>query len=195
MLRDLIGNENPRRTSFSIGQIEISALGVALANNALFALLNCKRLRTDNLWILRGMQEKIRLSQVLTLFHSRIQEQDFHFGMIYANHFESIWHTFREKFAPANTENIDNYKTLRLSASCHSYYEWQTAGSRSSDAEILAAGAMTIIPMYDKWLSLWNDYDSLFGSRAVSIGRQSDRNGSEAQPESRDEQGIIHPRQ
>ena len=38
-------------------------------------------------------------------------------------------------------------------------------------------------------------YDSLFGSRAVSIGRQSDRNGSEAQPESRDEQGKIHPRQ
>ena len=35
MLRDLIGNENPRRTSFSIGQIEISALGVALANNTL----------------------------------------------------------------------------------------------------------------------------------------------------------------
>ena len=34
MLWDLIGNENPRRTSFSIGQIEISALGVALANNA-----------------------------------------------------------------------------------------------------------------------------------------------------------------
>ena len=42
MLRDLIGNENPRRTSFSVGQIEISALGVALANNALFALLNLR---------------------------------------------------------------------------------------------------------------------------------------------------------
>ena len=86
-------NENPRRTSFSIGQIEISALGVALANNVLFALLNYKRLRTDNLWILRDLQEKIRLNQVLTLFHSRIQEQDFHFGMIYANHFESIFCT------------------------------------------------------------------------------------------------------
>lgn len=51
--RDLIVvyilNENPRRTSFSIGQIEISALGVALVNNVLFALLNCKRTRTDNL--------------------------------------------------------------------------------------------------------------------------------------------------
>ena len=42
MLWDLIGNENPRRTSFSIGQIEISALGVALANNALFALYNLR---------------------------------------------------------------------------------------------------------------------------------------------------------
>ena len=46
MLRDLIVgvnlNENPRRTSFSIGQIEISALGVALANNALFALMNLR---------------------------------------------------------------------------------------------------------------------------------------------------------
>ena len=46
MLRDLIVggnlNENPRRTSFSIGQIEISALGVALANNALFALYNLR---------------------------------------------------------------------------------------------------------------------------------------------------------
>ena len=29
-------------------------------------------------------------------------------------------------------------------------------------------------------------YDSLFESRAVSIGRQSDRNGSETQSESRD---------
>ena len=46
MLWDLIvgenSNENPRRTSFSIGQIEISALGVALANSVLFALLNLR---------------------------------------------------------------------------------------------------------------------------------------------------------
>ena len=34
-------------------------------------------------------------------------------------------------------------------------------------------------------------YDSLFESRAVSIGRQSDRNGSETRSESRDKQGII----
>ena len=42
MLRDLIGNENPRRTSFSVGQAEMPALGVALANNTLFALLNLR---------------------------------------------------------------------------------------------------------------------------------------------------------
>lgn len=41
--RDLIGNKNPRRTSFSIGQIEISALGVASANDTfIFALLNLR---------------------------------------------------------------------------------------------------------------------------------------------------------
>ena len=101
MLRDLIGNENPRRTSFSVGQIEISALGVALANNNLVALLNCKRIRTDNLWILRGMQEKIRLSQVLTLFHSRKRTKNFRFGMLYDCLFESVWFTFRDKVAPA----------------------------------------------------------------------------------------------
>ena len=77
------------------------ALGVALANNTLFALLNYKRLRTDNLWILRDMQEKIRLSQVLTLFYSRIPEQNFCFGMIYDCLFESVWFTFREQVAPA----------------------------------------------------------------------------------------------
>ena len=88
-LRDLIGNENPRRTSFSIGQIEISALGVALANNALFALFNYKRLRTDNLWILRDMQEKIRSSQVLTLFHSIITQKRLSF-------WNDLWLSFRE---------------------------------------------------------------------------------------------------
>ena len=47
------------------------------------------------------MQEKIRLSQVLTLFYSRIPEKNFHFEMIYAYPFESIWFTFRDKVAPA----------------------------------------------------------------------------------------------
>ena len=54
---------------------------------------------------------------------------------------------------------------------------------------------MTIISMMIDDCPLEMIYDSLFGSRAVSIGRKSDRNGSEAQPESRDEQGKINPRQ
>ena len=134
------------------------------------------------------MQENIRLSQVLTLFYSRIQEQNFHFGMMYDCIFESIWFTFRDKVAPAKWTFGSLQVVIR-------FCEWQAAGSRRRWLTIYKAGAMTIIPMYDKWLSVWNDYDSLFGSRAVSIGRQSDRNGSEAQPESRDEQGKTHPRQ
>ena len=50
---------------------------------------------------------------------------------------------------------------------------------------------MTIISMMINDCPFEMIYDSLFGSRAVSIGRKSDRNGSETQSESRDEQGII----
>ena len=50
---------------------------------------------------------------------------------------------------------------------------------------------MTIISMMIDDCPFEMLYDSLFGSRAVSIGRQSDRNGSETQSESRDEQDII----
>lgn len=39
----------PAERVFSLGQAECLALGVALANSVLFALLNYKRLRTDNL--------------------------------------------------------------------------------------------------------------------------------------------------
>ena len=74
-------------------------LGVALVNNVLFALLNYKRLRTDNLWILRDMQEKIRLSQVLTLFYSRIPEQNFLFDMINDCLFESKLHLLNKPSA------------------------------------------------------------------------------------------------
>ena len=48
------------------------------------------------------------------------------------------------------------------------------------------AGAITIITMMINDCPLEMIYDSLFGSRAVSIGRKSDRNGSETQLESRD---------
>ena len=61
--------------------------------------MDFKRTRTENLLILRWKQN--RLSQVLTLFYSRIPEQNFRFGMIYDCLFESVWFTFREKVAPA----------------------------------------------------------------------------------------------
>ena len=66
------------------------------------------------------MQEKIRLSQVLTLFYSRIPEKNFRFGMIYDCLFESVWFTFREQVAPVPNQNLDKIKAFRLSASCHS---------------------------------------------------------------------------
>ena len=99
--RDLIGNENPRRTSCLVSaRLKCLALGVASASNTrLFALLDFKRTRTENLLILRWKQN--RLSQVLTLFYSRIPEQNFLFDMIYDCLFESVWFTFREKVAPA----------------------------------------------------------------------------------------------
>ena len=103
--RDLIVvkklNENPRRTSCLVSaRLKCLALGVASASNTrLFALLNFKRTRTENLLILRWKQN--RLSQVLTLIYSRILEQNFRFGMIYDCLFESIWFTFREQVAPA----------------------------------------------------------------------------------------------
>ena len=90
---------SPNECLVSAG-LKCLALGVASASNTrLFALLNYKRTRTENLLILR--QSANRLSQVLTLFYSRIQEQNFRFGMIYDCLFESVWFTFREKVAPA----------------------------------------------------------------------------------------------
>ena len=128
--RDLIGNENPRRTSCLVSaRLKCLALGVASASNTrLFALLNYKRTRTENLLILRWSEN--RLSQVLTLFYSRIPEQNFLFDMIYDCLFESVWFTFREQVAPAPNQNLDKIKAFRLSASCHSCNEWQAAGSR-----------------------------------------------------------------
>ena len=84
--------------------------------------------------------------------------------MIYAYPFESIWFTFRDKVAPAKQTFGSLQVVIR-------FCEWQAAGSRRRWLTIYKAGAMTIVPMYDKWLSFRNDYDFLFGSRAVSIGR------------------------
>ena len=119
----------PPNELFSLGRLKCLALGVASVNNTrLFTLLNFKRTRTENLLILRWKQN--RLSQVLTLFYSRIPEQNFLFDMIYDCLFESIWFTLREQVAPALSINMDKIKAFRLSASCHSCNEWQAAGSR-----------------------------------------------------------------
>ena len=74
------------------------ALGVASVNNTfVFTLLNYKRTRTENLLILRCKQN--RLSQVLTLFYSRIPEQNFLFDMIYDCLFESKLHLLNKPSA------------------------------------------------------------------------------------------------
>ena len=160
----------PAERAFSLGRLKCLALGVASVNNTrLFTLLNFKRTRTENLLILRWSEN--RLSQVLTLFYSRIPEQNFLFDMIYDCLFESVWFTFREQVAPAPNQNLDKIKAFRLSASCHSYYEWQAAGSRIRQHTNYKAGAMTIISMMIDDCPLEMIYDSLFGSRAVSIGR------------------------
>ena len=90
---------SPNECLVSAG-LKCLALGVASVNNTfVFTLLNYKRTRTENLLILRWKQN--RLSQVLTLFYSRIPEQNFLFDMIYDCLFESVWFTFREQVAPA----------------------------------------------------------------------------------------------
>ena len=98
-----------------------------------------------------------RLSQVLTLFYSRIPEKNFRFGMIYDWLFESIRFTFREQVAPAPHQNLDKIKVFRLSASCHSYYEWQAAGSRRKKQSNSRSRCYDYHFYDDKWLSFWND--------------------------------------
>ena len=108
--------------------------------------------------------------------------------MIYNCLFESVWFTFRDKVAPAKWTFGSLQVVIRI---MNDKLQEAEEDNTQTAKQVL-------------WLSypcMTNDcplemiYDSLFGSRAVSIGRQSDRNGSEAQPESRDEQGKIHPRQ
>ena len=92
--------KSPPNEPLVSARLKCLVLGVVSANNTrLFALLNFKRTRTENLLILRWKQN--RLSQVLTLFYSRIPEQNFRFGMIYDCLFESVWLAFREQVAPA----------------------------------------------------------------------------------------------
>ena len=160
----------PAERVFSLGWAEMPCTRRSVSKQyKVVCTLKFKRTRTENLLILRWKQN--RLSQVLTLFYSRIQDQNFRFGMIYNCLFESVWFTFREQVAPAPNQNLDKSKAFRLSASCHSYYEWQAAGSRRIQQTNYKAGAMTIISMMIDDCPLEMIYDSLFGSRAVSIGR------------------------
>ena len=85
---------------FSLGQAEMPCTRRSVSKQyKVVYTLKFKRTRTENLLILRWSEN--RLSQVLTLFYSRIPEQNFRFGMIYDCLFESVWFTFREKVAPA----------------------------------------------------------------------------------------------
>ena len=123
--------------------------------------MDFKRTRTENLLILRWKQN--RLSQVLTLFYSRIPEQNFRFGMIYDCLFESVWFTFREKVAPAKQTFGSLQVVIRVMND-------KLQEAEEDNDETQEAGAMTIISMMIDDCPLEMIYDSLFGSRAVSIG-------------------------
>ena len=66
------------------------------------------------------------------------------------------------------------------------FSEWQAAGSRIRQLQTSESRCQKypFEMIYDCLFEMI--YDSLFESRAVSIGRQSDRNGSETRSESRD---------
>ena len=66
------------------------------------------------------------------------------------------------------------------------FSEWQAAGSRIRQAQTSESRCRScrFDMIYDCLFEMI--YDSLFESRAVSIGRKSDRNGSETRSESRD---------
>ena len=98
-----------------------------------------------------------RLSQVLTLFYSRIPEQNFLFDMIYDCLFESVWFTFREQVAPAPNQNLDKIKAFRLSASCHSR-ECLTSCRKPKKITNKPQSRCYDYHFYDdRWLSFWND--------------------------------------
>ena len=84
--------------------------------------------------------------------------------MIYDCLFESIWFTFREQVAPAKQTFGSLQVVIRIMND-----KLQEAEERN--AEIQEAGAMTIITMMINDCPFEMIYDSLFGSRAVSIGR------------------------
>ena len=91
--------------------------------------------------------------------------------MIYDCLFESVWFTFREQVAPAL---IKTWTRLKLFGSLQVVIRVMNdklQEAEESNEELQEAGAMTIISMMIDDCPLEMIYDSLFGSRAVSIGR------------------------
>ena len=84
--------------------------------------------------------------------------------MIYDCLFESVWFTFREKVAPAKQTFGSLQVVIRIMND-------KLQEAEESNEELQEAGAMTIISMMIDDCPLEMIYDSLFGSRAVSIGR------------------------
>ena len=84
--------------------------------------------------------------------------------MIYDCLFESVWFTFREKVAPAKQTFGSLQVVIRVMND-------KLQEAEESNEELQEAGAMTIISMMIDDCPLEMIYDSLFGSRAVSIGR------------------------
>ena len=84
--------------------------------------------------------------------------------MIYDCLFESVWFTFREQVAPAKQTFGSLQVVIRVMND-------KLQEAEESNEELQEAGAMTIISMMIDDCPLEMIYDSLFGSRAVSIGR------------------------
>ena len=83
--------------------------------------------------------------------------------MIYDCLFESVWFTFREQVAPAKQTFGSLQVVIRVMND-------KLQEAEESNEELQEAGAMTIISMMIDDRPFEMIYDSLFGSRAVSIG-------------------------
>jgi len=83
--------------------------------------------------------------------------------MIYDCLFESVWFTFWEQVAPAKQTFGSLQVVIRVMNDKLQEAEEDNDGTQE-------AGVMTIIPMMIDDCPLEMLYDSLFGSRAVSIG-------------------------
>ena len=143
-----------------------------------FAPLGCKRIRSASLrwWSFQNL----RWSQVLTSVPNRISPKlSFRYDKWFSlrNEYD---HPFEMRICTCVIKPFGSLQVvIRFS-------EWQAAGSRIRQAWDYESRCQNCP------FDMINDchfemiYDSLFESRAVSIGRQSDRNGSETQSESRD---------